>query len=255
MKNLRPILLCVCLMLASIDGARAADGPLDPQSAFTRANAAFAAGDYDAAADGFRSMLGEGHVSTALLYDLGNADSKAGRTGEAILNYERALTLSPRDPDVIANLRQTRTAANLSEPERTRWEQMAASLTIDEWAWFAVACLWTACALIGGYALRADAERRPTRLLVAGVFGLTAAALMAAGLAVARLDDLDRAVLVGPGPALRVAPFESATVSTELAAGQLVEIERRHESFVLVRTAEGQAGWMPATDAKEILTQ
>ena len=43
-------------------------------------------------------------VDARLFYDLGNACIKSDRLGEAILWYERARLLSPRDEDVGANL-------------------------------------------------------------------------------------------------------------------------------------------------------
>ncbi|MDG2303150.1 MAG: tetratricopeptide repeat protein [Candidatus Binatia bacterium] len=253
MKRLRlvPALLAVTLTIVCSPH----DGPAQTTLAdpFAQANAAYAAGEYEAAAAAFRALAEAGLVSSALLYDLGNAESKAGRPGEAVLSYERALALSPRDPDVLANLRQTRTAANLPEPERTRWQEMSATLTVDEWSWLAAAALWAACLLLGVHALRSDGEQRPSRILITALTALVVLVAVGGSFATTRLADLDRAVVVGPGPALRVAPFESATVSTELAAGSIVDIDRFHEDFALVRTAEGQAGWMPKPEVEEIL--
>lgn len=223
------------------------------EAAFARANEAYAAGDYSGAANQFRAIREGGFVSAALLYDLANAESKAGQVGAAVLHYERALALAPRDPDILANLRQTRAAANLVEPERDRWQSIAALLTVDGWGWLAALALWSGCALLVAHALRADEGRRPSRGLVAGVFVSAVVLVVATGLAVTRLAELERAVVLGPAPALRVAPFDAATISTELVAGQLVEIERTHETFSLVRTADGQAGWLPSTEVREIL--
>src|SRR5882724_4891553 len=38
-------------------------------------------------------------------YNLGNAWFRQGKLGLAILNYERARRLTPRDPDILANLK------------------------------------------------------------------------------------------------------------------------------------------------------
>lgn len=253
MKRIRLLcgLLTVALAIVCTPHQGAAQNALE--TSFGEANAAYAAGEYDRAATEFRALAETGPVSGPMLYDLANAESKAGRPGEAVLNYERALSLSPRDPDALANLRQTRTAANLPEPERTRWQEAAAALTVDEWSWLASAALWAACLLLGLHALRTDADRRPPRVLVATLAALLMSVAVGGSFAAMRLADLDRAVVVGPAPALRVAPFESATVSTELPAGSLVEIDRLHEDFALVRTQEGQAGWMPKSEVKEIL--
>jgi len=224
-----------------------------PETDFARANEAYAAGDYGAAATQFEAILESGVVSAALLYDLANAESKGGRVGAAVLHYERALALAPRDPDILANLRQTRAAANLVEPERDRWQSLAALLTVDGWGWLAALALWSGCGLLVAHALRKDEARRPSRGLVAGVLVSAVVLVVATALSATRLAELNRAVVLGPAPALRVAPFDAATITTELVAGQLVDIERTHETFSLVRTTDGQAGWMPSTEVREIL--
>jgi hypothetical protein len=59
-----------------------------------------------------------------------------------------------------------------------------------------------------------------------------------------RLRELDRAVVLASDPALRVAPYASATTSSALAPGEIVRVERTHEGFALVRTAAGKSGWL-----------
>ena len=73
-------------------------------------------------------------------------------------------------------------------------------------------------------------------------------------LGVTRTNQLSRGVILGPTPALRVAPFEAATISAELIAGQLVDIERSHQGFCLVRTDDGQAGWISSRKVETILS-
>lgn len=238
-------------LLGLLAGPAYAESALE--SEFSRANAEFASGDYDAAATRFRALVDAGNVSPALLYDLANADAKAGRVGAAVLGYERALALAPGDPDIHANLRQTRSAANLVAPEATQWQQVAAGMTVDGWTWVALLALWTACGLGIAHALRADEEGRPGRAWF-GALALSLAVAAACGaLAATRLGQLQRAVALGPAPALRVAPFDESTISAELVAGQLVDVERAHEAFRLVRTTDGQAGWVPASEVGEIL--
>ena len=53
--------------------------------------------------------------SAAALFNQGNADARQGKTGPAILNYERALLLAPDDADITANLRVVRAKAGLPD--------------------------------------------------------------------------------------------------------------------------------------------
>lgn len=225
----------------------------EPSGDFAAANAAFASGEYAEAATAFRKLRDAGVLSANLLYDLGNAESRAGNTGAAIRAYLQALSLRPRDPDTRANLRQTRVAANLETPETGVLDTVAATGSIDEWAWLGLLLLTAAAATFGGWALRREEHKRLSRAQLALLFFLLAGASASAVLARTRWTAFDHSVVLGPSAALRVAPFEEATASMELRPGQLVDVERIHEDFALVRTLDGSAGWIPASQVPPIL--
>src|ERR1700688_1343375 len=52
----------------------------------------------------------EGYSAPAL-YNLANSFARAGKPGLAVLNYERARLLDPKDLDIEANLRHVREAS------------------------------------------------------------------------------------------------------------------------------------------------
>jgi len=248
-------LLVICLTLGTLPRSAAADD--DRTQRFERANAAFAAGQYAEARAGFAAILASDGPSPAVLYNLGNASLRAGDVGEAILSYERALLLAPRDQDIRANLRQARKAANLPLPEEGAWTLLIRLLTTNGWAWLASAALYLLCAaLLAIRVLRDDARRASLRraLRLGAARGATVL-LIAAAACATRLNELDRAVVLASDPALRVAPYASATASSELAPGELVRIERTHEGFALVRTAAGKSGWMSAGAVARIAQQ
>jgi tetratricopeptide (TPR) repeat protein len=225
--------------------ACAADGD-DRTARFERANAAFAAGDYASARSGFAEILADDGPSAAVLFNLGNASLRAGDVGDAVLSYERALLLAPRDQDVRANLRQARKASNLPTPDEDGWTRTVHLLTDNGWAWLTSGALYVLCAaLLAARLLRDDGRRAGARRALRLGAAAAAALLVFAGAACATaLRERDRAVVLGRDPALRVAPYASATTSSELAPGEIVRVERTHEGFTLVRTAAGKSGWM-----------
>ena len=81
-----------------------------PESLFEEGVDAFRQGNLEEAVQSWQSTLEEGHESGALYYNLGNAHFRLGHTAEAILFYERAARLLPRDKDVTANLSLARLA-------------------------------------------------------------------------------------------------------------------------------------------------
>ena len=250
--NRMPLALLIALLIATVmtttepvGVARAESDLQQAQEIFREANAGFAAGRFQESAERFRALLDQGWISAALLYDLANAESRAGRAGWAVLYYERALALAPRDADIQANLEQTREGAGLLAPERSRWEELARSATTDEWAALALAALWIAAGICVARAVRPSAAPSLPTAGRAIVGLLCIVALSSASLARDRSRQMERAIVVEPAPALRAAPFEEATTSTQLDSGDEVELERIHGGFALVRTDAGEAGWVP----------
>jgi tetratricopeptide (TPR) repeat protein len=235
------------LVLALGCSAQGADADASSrEQAFESANAAFADGRFDEARAALARLAAEGGASPAVLYNLGNAAFRAGKPGEAILAFERALLLAPRDQDVRANLRQVRKAAGLPEVEEGPWSRLVHALTTNGWAWLASAGLWLAClALLARRFAPANDAGRSARSALFSTAGAGLALVLVAGAAYAtRLGERDSAVVLDGDPKLRVAPYASATVSSELPPGDVVRLERGHEGFTLVRTSAGRSGWM-----------
>lgn len=145
------LLLWICLGQFSIASAQ---GNEQDQSQMEEGNRLYAEGRYTEAALTYEDLVARGIRSGALFYNLGNAYFKEGDLGRAILNYERATRLIPRDADLQANLRlasgqiverhelQNVTFVGSAVAVAARW------LTLDEMAlvglvsWFGLAFLW-----------------------------------------------------------------------------------------------------------------
>ena len=72
------------------------------------AEKAYADGNYPAAAEQYEALIKNYGESAEVYYNLGNAYYKLGRIAPAILNYERALSMSPNDGDTRFNLEMAR---------------------------------------------------------------------------------------------------------------------------------------------------
>ena len=104
------LVFCLCLLLVTVVRTAAAQAPAPPQAPgprdfFERGNQLYEAGEFEDAVVVYREAVNRGIVSADLFYNLGNACYKSGSLGRAVLNYERALRLVPRDDDVRTNLR------------------------------------------------------------------------------------------------------------------------------------------------------
>ena len=73
--------------------------------------------------------------SAPALFNRGNALVREGKPGPAILAYERAQQLAPRDPAIAHNLKAVRDTAGVVAPTPAWWQSSARVLTMNEWAW------------------------------------------------------------------------------------------------------------------------
>ena len=96
---MRPVLTILVLVVLDA-GAQSASVGL-----FNEANDRYRGGDFEGARRAYLQVVDSGVQDARLFYNLGNANFKSGRLGEAILWCERANHLSPRDEDIVANLR------------------------------------------------------------------------------------------------------------------------------------------------------
>jgi tetratricopeptide (TPR) repeat protein len=108
----------------------------EPMTAtFNQANKLYEEGKFIQAASAYGKITQAGTVSTALYFNLGNAWLKAGQIGRAICAYRQAEALSPRDPDVRANLQIARSqaGANNAALPGNRWTRWVGRFTLNEW--------------------------------------------------------------------------------------------------------------------------
>ncbi len=75
------------------------------QNTYNQAALAYRDGNYQESYNLYLTIAQQGVVSADLFYNLGNACSQLKKGGEAVLWYERARMLMPRDKDIRNNLR------------------------------------------------------------------------------------------------------------------------------------------------------
>src|SRR5260221_5363147 len=117
-------------------------GATELATAFDAANNLYEQGKFTDAVAAYERLIETGTVSTALYYNLGNAQFKSGQIGRAIAAYRRAEELSPRDPDVRANLQFARDQAQGPSFSPNAWQRWLSKLTLNQWTLLATGSLW-----------------------------------------------------------------------------------------------------------------
>lgn len=130
MKFLKTILLIFFLFLATKNAAA---------DAFNDANAKYQAGDFKNALMQYEN-LAKSESNPAIYYNLANTYFRMNNKAKAVLNYERAVRLAPRDNDIVWNLDIARSVltdetGGSDDALLLFWsKKIAAFLTQDEWA-------------------------------------------------------------------------------------------------------------------------
>jgi hypothetical protein len=206
--------------------------------ALDTANRAFAEGRYADAAARYEALLAREGYSAPVLFDLGNAYLRENQPARALLAYERARLLAPRDPAIARNLAQAEAAAGI-EDHSTTAARFARSLTLDEWTWLGTTAFWLAASAAAGAVMLRRGRAWLGRAAV--VSGVVAGASLAA---IASASGAEQTGLVLESAPVLVSPFAGAESSGSLRPGAEVELERMHDTFTLVRDRAGHEGWI-----------
>jgi tetratricopeptide (TPR) repeat protein len=246
------------LSFTALLGAAAAPGADSPEAAFDAACREYEGGHWDAAADGFRSLLRYGLSDARLEYNLANAEYKRGRFGEAILHYERARRLAPADPDILANLAITRAkirdvvededAAGVLQAVRAAQDRLGVSVQ----AGLFVACVWVLSAIVAWCGSRPGGFTAGWGWTLAGTLLTTALVFLSWRSSWARLDGAARAVILKPSVEALAGPGLNNAALFTLHEGTAVTIESERESWLQVTLPNGLTGWVVRDAAERI---
>jgi hypothetical protein len=214
---------------------------LRAETAFQQGCSAYESGDHPRAEAIFSALADGPRPAAGVLRNLGNAQWKNGRTGPAILSWERAAWISPFDSDARNNLRFARHVAQLNAPELAWHEAASTWLPVNVWPWLAMGALWFAASL----------------LVLPGVFGWTRRewhqALVAAALAVFLLTlpaiagvqgRTHLGVILSRDTPLRLTPTRDAQILMKLPAGEMARRVRTRGDYTLVRISGTTTGWI-----------
>ncbi len=227
----------------------------DPEQLFARGNDHYEKAEYGKAIDEYKNVLDEGYESGPLYYNMAGAYFKAGSLGRAILNYERAKNVMPRDADLISNYRFARTTAKGRViPEKGIWtwtplRLYSASFTVDELTWLSSGIYMLIIILLFIAVLRPDKSRQ---VLAAAVL-LFVFILFNSVVVWHEVDKMDTAaVTIAPEAEALFGPFDSATEFFTLWEGMDVTILKTKDDWYKVRRADGKVGWVRKSDVERI---
>ena len=189
--------------------------------------------------------------SAAELYNQANAFARNGKTGPAILNYERARLLAPGDNDIAANLQFVRAKAGLPDAPVSWLGRSLSCVRSNTMAWWGSGGL-----MLAGLSLLLI-RRYPQRRLAFRALASVGALLVttAIGSAITIRPETNEAIVISRAAPARTSPVSVALPAFKLGEGETVTVLAKHEDFALVKTQTGRSGWVMCADIARVIPQ
>ena len=235
--------------------------PLTSNAAVTKAEAdsAYVQERYQQAAKDYEALLKQG-VSAELYYNLGNCYYRMDQITMAVLNYERALLLSPGDKDIRFNLQMARSKTiDKITPESemffvTWYRSLVNVQSVDIWARTALIALFVAIALALLYLFA-----NPVWLRKVGFFGGSLLLLvflisnLFAWQQKRNLTHRSGAIIIKSAVNVKSTPSKNGTDLFILHEGTKVTItDATMKEWKQIRVDDGKEGWLETSEIEVI---
>ena len=234
-------LVALALIVLMPFSFRAANAPAGVS--FDTANRLYEEGKFTEAAAAYEQVLNSGQTSAAVYYNLGNAFFKAGQIGRAIAAYHQAEQITPRDPDLRANLQFARNQVQGPTISTPTWKRWLGRATLNEWTLFAGAVLWIWLLLLTLWQWRPALKSavRPYSAVSGAVFALACAVAVVSW----NVNHSARiAIVVAREAVVRQGPLDEARTSFTLHDGAELQVLDHKDDWLQVTTDPRRIGWV-----------
>jgi tetratricopeptide (TPR) repeat protein len=225
----------------------------DPAYVFYKGNTLYEEENYDGAIDEYTKLLDRGLESGNLYYNIGNCYFKKGELGKAILNYERAKRLIPRDSDLKSNYTFALSRIQLNITPKLSWIRRVSDLfhflslnelTVLVSSAFVLAVLFLVLRLF---------LRGLRKYTLAVISCLTMAIVLLSVPLAERIALLDKeAVVIAEKPEVKFEPLDDATTFFTLYEGMKITTIQSDKEWAKIRRADGKVGWIRRKDIEKI---
>ena len=248
MNSFAKIIAAVFFIALSLTASAAIDFRKD----FDEANRQYDQGKFAEAKKLYDSIVQDGDYSPELFYNLGNTEFRLDQTGPAILNYERALALSPNNPETLANLTYVRGQTGAKIPAKNWSDNAVANFDVNIYCWIAAAAAWAGIFILATLLLKTRTNTLP--LWLAGF--CSAAILGYAMFAIYHLEKNDAvAIVTAKSVEARFAPADSSALAATLPAGSRVWILERRGPWIYCKLPDNNLAWVAADAIERVRLQ
>jgi tetratricopeptide (TPR) repeat protein len=250
--------LYITLVIALLTSIRVSSAT-PPDSLVELGNRAYNNANYQQAIENYLSVIDVGYGSAGLFYNLANSYFKLNDIPSAILYYEKALKLNPKDEDINFNLRlaNSRIIDKIEPvPEfflKKWWKQTVHLMGPDQWARLAIAFFVVFLILLSMFivsrsvTLRKTAFWMGTILLAAFVFSIYTGYY-----GHLEIKQQHEGIIFTPTVTVKSSPAENSVDLFVIHEGTKVRLLDEVEQWTEIRIANGSVGWIRSEDYQPI---
>lgn len=223
---------------------------IDVTSLMSQGNAHYEQGEFEAAIQAYEKVLASDMVATEVYYNLGCAYFSEKQYGKAILNFEKARQLSPRDADVLHNLEYAKLFLKdrFELPEEMpfiAWfKALRSSLSLAELKFLEQ--LLFGLVILGLILHRLFGGHSFTRFVLPATLVLGMLLLVVGGWLIDRAASLDekQAILLVDEAEVKSAPIPGSSTLFVIHEGTSAEILDATDAWYELRLKDGKTGWI-----------
>lgn len=219
---------------------------------FSSANELYREGKFADAAKLYEKLLDNGYKRADVYYNLGNAYYRMDKIPESILNYERALLLSPGDDDINYNLR----IANLQTIDKFEavpqlffeewYEYFLSRSDSSSWGIFTVIAFWLLAASVSFFIWLSPGPAKKICFATAIVVSvLVVFGFVFSYQSFIKENNKNTAIIFTESVYVKSAPGEESADQFILHEGTKVRITGRAGGWTEIKIKNGNVGWIP----------
>jgi tetratricopeptide (TPR) repeat protein len=249
MKFIIPIIVLVSVLVF----------PKDVQVMMKQANEMYRNGKYDSSIVAYKQIEKEGYEGASLYYNLGNSFFRIGKVGYSILNYEKALKLSPTDEDVKHNL----AFANISTLDKIQplpefflfvwWDSMLSYFTVNSWTYIVYSFFILLLIFISLYFfVRTIFQQKLVLFSGLGILVILALTISLLIVKINREQTMISGVVVEQSVTAKTSPDSKSGDAFIIHEGLKVNLEDKLDQWIKIKLADGKIGWVENNSVEKI---